>query len=144
MLASTDMPGTSQSARQSASSMTILTAMRWTTLVKFPVALSGGSSANWALDASASASTPPRSVCHGKGIHGKFRFLADIRRRIDCTVVSLDYLGIAPPRRQLDANTSRATLRIEAGSNPNLPCSAFKGADAPKVCMPITRPFGPM
>jgi hypothetical protein len=45
-----------------------------------------------------------------------------------------------PPRCQLDESISRATVRIEAGSKPNLLCSAFKGADAPKVCMPITRP----
>ena len=35
--------------------------------------------------------------------------------------------------RQLDDSISRATVRIEAGSNPNLLCSAFKGADAPKA-----------
>ncbi len=52
--------------------------------------------------------------------------------------------SISPLRRQLDDSISRATVRIEAASNPNLLCSAFKGADAPKVCMPITRPFGPM
>jgi hypothetical protein len=27
--------------------------------------------------------------------------------------------------------------------NPNSCCSAFSGADAPNVCMPITRPVGP-
>src|SRR5580693_3576589 len=47
-------------------------------------------------------------------------------------------------RHQLDDSISRATLRIDAESNPNLRCSAFKGADAPKVCMPITRPVGPI
>ena len=64
------------------------------------------------------------------------------------------YIGHGTPRpglradtslpRQLDDSISRATVRIDAGSKPNLLCSAFKGADAPKVCMPITRPFGPM
>src|SRR5258707_666107 len=38
------MPGRSRSRRPSASSSTILTAKRWTTLVKIPVALSGGRS----------------------------------------------------------------------------------------------------
>jgi hypothetical protein len=92
----------------------------------------------------------------------------EIRRPIDCTMVSVDTLvsanravmcrsrneartcgalavpaGLHPPRRQLDDSISRATFRIEPGSNPNLHSSAFRGADPPKVCMPITRPFGP-
>jgi FixJ family two-component response regulator len=48
-----------------------------------------------------------------------------------------------PPHPQLDDSISRAAFRIESGSNPNLPSSAFRGADPPKVCMPITRPFCP-
>jgi hypothetical protein len=48
-----------------------------------------------------------------------------------------------PISDQLYANISRATFRIEPGSKPNLPSSAFSGAEPPKVCMPITRPFGP-
>ena len=44
------MPGRSTTASGLAGSSTIFTGMRWTTLVKLPVALSGGSSANsWPL-----------------------------------------------------------------------------------------------
>jgi hypothetical protein len=47
-------------------------------------------------------------------------------------------------RPQPDDTISRATDSIDPGLNPNLASSDFKGADAPKVCMPIMRPFGPM
>src|SRR5208283_2342767 len=57
--ATTDMPGRSRSVSPSASSMMILTAMRCTTFVKFPVALSGGRSANCAPEPGATASTWP-------------------------------------------------------------------------------------
>jgi hypothetical protein len=50
IVGSTDMPGRTMPASGSPLSTTIFTGMRWTILVKLPVALSGGSSANsWPL-----------------------------------------------------------------------------------------------
>ena len=45
IVASTDMPGLTSAPSEGLLSSTIFTGTRWTTLVKFPVALSGGSSA---------------------------------------------------------------------------------------------------
>ena len=42
--------------------------------------------------------------------------------------------------RQFRPSTSLATATTRSGSKPNFCCSAFSGADAPKVCMPITLP----
>jgi hypothetical protein len=50
IVATTDMPGRSWPASGSSRSSTTFTGMRWTILVKLPVALSGGSRANsWPL-----------------------------------------------------------------------------------------------
>jgi hypothetical protein len=40
-------------------------------------------------------------------------------------------------------SSSFATAATRCGSNPNFSSSAFSGADAPNVCMPMTRPFAP-
>ena len=40
-------------------------------------------------------------------------------------------------------NNSLAVATTRSGSKPNLLCSALSGADAPKVCMPITLPVVP-
>ena len=66
MVGSTDMSGRSLPNSGSFLSISILTGMRWTTLVKLPVALSGGSSANsWPL-AGARLSTWPCTTAPGK------------------------------------------------------------------------------
>src|SRR5262249_22648865 len=65
MLGSTDMPGRSRPL-SSESSSAILTGMRWTILVKLPVALSGGSSANSRPLAGDRLSTCPVSSTPGK------------------------------------------------------------------------------
>jgi hypothetical protein len=57
IVGSTDMPGRSRPNSGSFLSMSILTGMRWTILVKLPVALSGGSSANSSPLAGARLST---------------------------------------------------------------------------------------
>ncbi len=40
-------------------------------------------------------------------------------------------------------SSSLATVVTCSGSNPNLFCSSLSGAEAPKVCIPMTRPSGP-
>src|SRR6185437_8227963 len=65
MVGSTDMPERSRPASAS-SSNTIFTGMRCTILVKLPVALSGGSSANSRPLAGDRLSTWPLSVTSGK------------------------------------------------------------------------------
>ena len=57
IVAITDIPGLSKSPNEESRSSTILTGMRWTTLVKLPVALSGGKSENWAPEAGDQLST---------------------------------------------------------------------------------------
>src|SRR5438132_13680277 len=41
------------------------------------------------------------------------------------------------------ASVSRAAATIRSGVNPNFVCSAFSGAAAPNVLLPITSPSGP-
>ncbi len=57
-----------------------------------------------------------------------------------------------PPRRRcgqdpahgyLLPSSSCASATTRSGSKPNFCWSAFSGAEAPKVCMPITRPSEP-
>ena len=68
IVGSTDMPGRNRLASGSSALTTILTGMRWTILVKLPVALSGGSSANsWPL-AGARLSTWPCHLGAGKRV----------------------------------------------------------------------------
>ena len=40
-------------------------------------------------------------------------------------------------------SSSLATATTRSGSKPNLRCNSFSGAEAPKVCMPMTRPAAP-
>ena len=81
MVGSTDMPGRSRPASASSSRSTIFTGMRWTILVKLPVALSGGSSANsWPL-AGAMLSTTPCTVVAGEGIDSDIHRLAGRARQ---------------------------------------------------------------
>ena len=40
-------------------------------------------------------------------------------------------------------SASFAAAATRSGTKPNLCCSSFSGADAPKVSMPMTRPSGP-
>ena len=69
IVGSTDMPGRSTPGRaRRRGRSTIFTGMRWTILVKLPVALSGGSSANsWPL-AGAMLSTTPCTIVTGEGV----------------------------------------------------------------------------
>jgi hypothetical protein len=48
-------------------------------------------------------------------------------------------------RRQLRSlpSCSRATATTRSGWNPNFFCSSLSGAEAPNVCMPMTRPDVP-
>src|SRR5262249_30176003 len=66
IVAITDMPGRSLPASGCPGSSRILTGMRWTTLVKLPVALSGGSNVNCEPLAGATLSTRPQIVTPGK------------------------------------------------------------------------------
>ncbi len=66
MVGVTDMPGRSRPAEGSLGSIRIFTGMRWTILVKLPVALSGGSSANSCPLAGAMLSTMPCTVAPEK------------------------------------------------------------------------------
>src|SRR5262249_50995851 len=66
IVAITDMPGRNRSPKEGSGSSTILTGMRWTTLVKLPVALSGGSSENCAPEAGDQLSTWPCRTTPGK------------------------------------------------------------------------------
>src|SRR6516164_121504 len=66
IVAITDIPGLKRSASDGSRSSTIFTGMRCTTLVKLPVALSGGNSANWAPDAGDQLSTCPCKTLPGK------------------------------------------------------------------------------
>src|SRR5271156_5714623 len=66
IVAITDIPGRNRSAREGSCSSTIFTGIRCTTLVKLPVALSGGSSANSAPDAGDQLSTCPCRTLPGK------------------------------------------------------------------------------
>ena len=65
MVAITDIPGLSKSPIEESGSSTILTGIRCTTLVKLPVALSGGSSENCAPEAGDQLSTWPCSTTPG-------------------------------------------------------------------------------
>src|SRR5215510_11320841 len=47
------------------------------------------------------------------------------------------------PHGHLRPSSSKAASTICSGSNPNLCCSSFSGAEAPKVFMPMTRPSAP-
>ena len=59
IVGSTDMPGRSRPASATSWRSMIFTGMRWTILVKLPVALSGGSSANsWPLAGAMLSTTP--------------------------------------------------------------------------------------
>src|SRR5919204_391688 len=62
---STDMPGRSRWLVSLGCSTAIFTGTRWTTLVKFPVALSGGSSAKRAPVAGLRLSTRPENLRPG-------------------------------------------------------------------------------
>ena len=66
IVAITDMPGRSLPTSGWPGSSTILTGMRCTTLVKLPVALSGGSRLNCEPLAGAMLSTWPQTVTPGK------------------------------------------------------------------------------
>src|ERR1035438_4433989 len=66
MDASTDIPGRSRPSSGCWDSIRIFTGMRWTILVKFPVALSGGSKLNSSPLAGARLSTQPRKLLLGK------------------------------------------------------------------------------
>src|SRR5882757_9767163 len=65
MDASTDIPGRSRPGSSCRDSIRIFTGMRWTILVKFPVALSGGSKLNSNPLAGARLSTQPRKLLPG-------------------------------------------------------------------------------
>src|SRR5882757_2345976 len=65
MDASTDIPGRSRPGSDGGDSMRIFTGMRWTILVKFPVALSGGSKLNSSPLAGARLATQPRKLLPG-------------------------------------------------------------------------------
>src|SRR5271154_4941822 len=66
IVASTDMPGLTSAPSEGLLSNTIFTGTRWTTLVKFPVALSGGSSAKVLPVPVDQLSTWPVSLRSGK------------------------------------------------------------------------------
>src|SRR5487761_82026 len=40
-------------------------------------------------------------------------------------------------------NSSLAVATTRSGMKPNFFCNSFRGADAPKVCIPMERPVGP-
>jgi hypothetical protein len=44
----------------------------------------------------------------------------------------------------LAASSSFASAMTASGWNPNFFCNSLRGAEAPKVCMPIIRPVSPM
>ena len=122
---STDMPGSSRSSSFWPLSSAIRTGMRCTTLVKLPVALSGGSSANCEPLAGAIRSTRPRSFSPEKRVDGDVDRLArpdagqlrllvvgddiDVRQRhdidevaADIDVVALLHLALADRRRRTE------------------------------------------
>ena len=93
MVGVTDMPGRSRFASGLPASRTIFTGMRWTTLVKLPVALSGGRRANsWPL-AGAMLSTRPVERAAGERVDGDLDLLAGTNVRQLGFLVVCDDVG---------------------------------------------------
>ena len=70
------------------------------------------------------------------------------RRRLPPAELGLDFCKVSFPTVSqlvdyLAAKSSFATATTRSGSKPNFFCNSLSGAEAPKVCMPTTRPFSP-
>src|SRR6185312_12354737 len=63
------------------------------------------------------------------------------RRRGSCLVRARSLSSLRSHLLLLSISVANSTTR--AGSKPNLCCSSFSGAEAPKVLMPTTLPYGP-
>src|SRR5262249_13723839 len=84
-----------------------------------------------------------RYVVHHAGVSAAHETTHHVRSHTTQTDHPDLHLRSPQCRARARASVSRAAVTTRSGVNPNFVCSAFSGAEAPNVFMPITSPSSP-